>query len=106
MVYRFGGGVQLTQAEMDLFEALYDAGARGLTIEQMLDALYGHKPECDQPEGGSNIISVIMSRLRPKLRKIGLFITSGTRGHGGSIYRLMKMRALSPEHAKSMEAAR
>jgi DNA-binding response OmpR family regulator len=105
MVFRFGVGVKLSQPEIDLFEALFDAGDKGCTTAQLIHAVYGHKLECDVPDDLHTNTYVYISKVRAKLRKIGLLISHNSRGCWAGKYYLTRMRALSPEHAMQMEAA-
>lgn len=89
MVYRNGVGVRLTTIEMDLFEIFYDLHGKGMILVDILDALYGHRAEEDMPKFGSNIVSVHMSKMRPKLAKIGLAIGSDGAGRQPGIYQMV-----------------
>ena len=92
MVYRNGAGVRLSDSEMDLFEALYEAGNRGCTTDQLIHAVFGHKLDCDLPDDLHTNTYVYISKLRGKIRKIGLFLSHASRGRYGGKYRLTKMR--------------
>ena len=104
MVYRHGCGVKLSGPEMDLFEALYDGDGRGCSTEQLIHALYGHKLDCDLPDDLHTNTYVYISKVRSKMRKLGLFISHVSRGRYAGRYRLTKMRPVDLERNR-LEAA-
>lgn len=51
---------------------LVEAGPKGLHVDRMWVLLYGHKPECEQPD--SRIIPVLVCNLRKKIAVQGIRI--------------------------------
>lgn len=62
----------ITTTEMRLLNLLMTAGNKGASIDAMHEALYGSRPDHQQPE--SRIIPVIICSLRKKIKRQGLGI--------------------------------
>ena len=73
------GEVYFTPYEQSLVEALLAARPRLLSLSQLIESVYQHPR--DEPEWPEESVKMLLSRVRKKLLKVGLSLTS-SRGHG------------------------
>lgn len=97
LIVSAGRVAQLTPQEFAMFIALWEARPRTLTKERLMAAIYGLKPDGDEPE--IKIIDVFVCKLRPKIAGMGFAIETAW----GKGYRLIvgreARRSLASEHA-------
>lgn len=62
----------ITPTEQAILDMLQEAGPKGLHTDRIWTLLYGHRPECDQPD--SRIVPVLVCNLRKKIRAQGIRI--------------------------------
>ena len=72
LVVRGNARAQLTISEMDIFALLHRRRPRVVTVDAIMDALYHLRAK----EPGANIVPVFISRMRPRLRPLGLHIVN------------------------------
>lgn len=80
-----GRSVRLTPSEVATIQVLFAAGGRHMTPAEIRAAT---RPDDDGPGGASNVVPVVISKLRAKLRGIGApaLIDSDGRGAGSRGY--------------------
>lgn len=66
--------VSVSPREMDIFEAIYDAGRRGITPEDLYNFLHPDHADADMPTDLRRSLSVRVCNLRKKLRPISVVI--------------------------------
>jgi len=76
-------GVQLSPQQARIFAALAHARSRGITIDSLIYAVWIESGK-DEPETAAIAVRVVISRMRRKLKKVGLTI----RNHWGFGYAL------------------
>jgi DNA-binding response OmpR family regulator len=62
----------LTTSERKLLGAIHKRRGRVATKDILFEALYGDRPECDQPH--AKTVEVLMSKLRGKVAPLGIVI--------------------------------
>lgn len=62
----------ISRAEQVVLDRLRKSMPNEVSTDSLYTALYGHLPECDQPE--SRIIPVVVCNLRKKIKAMGLEI--------------------------------
>jgi DNA-binding winged helix-turn-helix (wHTH) protein len=69
-----GKSIRLSPRRMDIFELIYDATPRGISLYDLHNALYADRCEADEPENWYQSMQVRLSELRRRLRPIGVTI--------------------------------
>jgi hypothetical protein len=70
-----------------LLDALVRSGKRGLTMGQMVDAIYAHRPD-GGPDDPARVVLATISTFRGRLKSLGFNIE-----RGGERYRLVRLPA-------------
>jgi DNA-binding response OmpR family regulator len=68
-----GTSVRVTRRQFDVFTQLAQAKGRPVSRELLWDAMFGHLPDCDEPEAVKNL-DVHLHRLRRAIKPLGLAI--------------------------------
>lgn len=62
--------IGLSRAEANVFGVILRCPVASYSL--LMEAVYGGRPDCDQP--ASNVLHVLVGKMRPKLQKLGIEI--------------------------------